>query len=246
MVMRTLLLALLISSVLANGVRGASPWTVRSGPPATRLLELYSSEGCSSCPPADTWLAGLRQDPGLWKSFVPVEFHVDYWNRLGWTDRFSRDSFTARQHAYAHAWGSDSVYTPGFVLAGQEWKHSATLPPVANTPEVGVLEATQTDPTHFRVSFRAPKPGTDWRVHAARLGNGLASQVQAGENRGRTLRHEFVALELTEAPLDSVKGAVLELRLPTAAKAASYSVAFWITRGNSPTPIQAVGGDLPQ
>ena len=90
----------------------AEPARFTSGPAQTALIELFSSEGCSSCPPAERWLGSLRTEPGLWRGFVPVAFHVDYWNRLGWPDRFSTREFTAREYDYAAAWHSDSVYTP--------------------------------------------------------------------------------------------------------------------------------------
>src|SRR5580693_7997010 len=80
----------------------------------TSLLELYTSEGCSSCPPAETWLSRLKASPGLWGDFVPVAFHVDYWDYLGWRDPWAKSEFSNRQRAYAARWHSQSVYTPGF------------------------------------------------------------------------------------------------------------------------------------
>ena len=112
--MRLLLLSVLLASpaVCAPSVAGFS-----SGrKPALNLLELYSSEGCSSCPPAEAWLGNLRETPGLWRDFVPVAFHVNYWDRLGWPDRFASKAFTDREYVYASAWGSGTVYTPCFVL----------------------------------------------------------------------------------------------------------------------------------
>ena len=82
-----------------------------SGPQQTVLVELYTSEGCSSCPPAEAWMSRLQGDPGLWKKFVPIAFHVDYWDRLGWRDRFSSRNWTERQSRYAALWQSESVYT---------------------------------------------------------------------------------------------------------------------------------------
>jgi hypothetical protein len=73
------------------------------------LLELFTSEGCSSCPPADAWVSKLKTSPDLWKSVVPVVFHVDYWNGLGWPDRFSSRANTERQQHYSAAWHTDSV-----------------------------------------------------------------------------------------------------------------------------------------
>ncbi|MDB4793761.1 DUF1223 domain-containing protein, partial [Methylacidiphilales bacterium] len=73
----------------------------KSNIPTASLIELYSSEGCSSCPPAEAWVNDLKSAPELWKSIFPVVFHVDYWDGLGWPDRFSRADYTQRQRNYA-------------------------------------------------------------------------------------------------------------------------------------------------
>src|SRR5580698_1073863 len=99
-----------------NNVRFQSP------PTQTALLELYTSEGCSSCPPAEDWLNRLKSSPGLWTDFVPLAFHVDYWDRLGWSDPWASTSFSDRQRSYTKLWRGHSLYTPGFVLNGKEWR----------------------------------------------------------------------------------------------------------------------------
>src|SRR5271156_4139860 len=134
---KTLLVAgrlTLLALTLGFGVSAAqtlaqTPTEFRSGETQNHLLELFSSEGCSSCPPADAWLASLRGSSDLWKKFVPVEFHVDYWNRLGWTDRLSKSVFTERQQSYAREWANSNVYTPGFVLDGLEWRPAGNTAP---------------------------------------------------------------------------------------------------------------------
>src|SRR2546423_1193112 len=83
----------------------AANHSFESGAARVALLELYTSEGCSSCPPADAWLTRLKGSPDLWRKFVPVAFHVQYWDRLGWRDRLGDPRFAERQSAYAHAWG---------------------------------------------------------------------------------------------------------------------------------------------
>jgi hypothetical protein len=100
----------------------AAPFSFKSGENQAALVELYTSEGCSSCPPAEAWLSRLKDGPGLWKEFVPVAFHVDYWDYLGWRDKWSAEAFSARQRAYASAWHNDNIYTPGFILNGSEWR----------------------------------------------------------------------------------------------------------------------------
>src|SRR2546430_7383511 len=105
-----------------------------SGPQKVHLLELFTSEGCSSCPPAEAWLSKLKSDPRLWKDFVPLAFHVDYWDRLGWRDPFAAKEWTARQYRYSATWKNESVYTPGFILDGREWTNRSLPPPAAEKP----------------------------------------------------------------------------------------------------------------
>ena len=109
-------------AILFSGFSLAQPQVFSSGEQQTRLVELYTSEGCSSCPPADRWLTRFKTRPDLWTVYVPVAFHVDYWNYLGWADRFSRKAHTRRQARYKRQGGVNSVYTPGFVINGYEWR----------------------------------------------------------------------------------------------------------------------------
>ncbi len=167
-----------------------------SGPARVALVELYTSEGCSSCPPAERWLGELRTAPGLWRDFVPVAWHVDYWNRLGWPDRFSTKEFTARQYAVAAAWRSDSVYTPCFVRDGAEWRGRKDVPARAGSmTAAGELSVVIGADGRCRAEFASAAKGA-LTLHIAVLGGGFASKVTAGENRGETLRHEFVALSM--------------------------------------------------
>ena len=87
MIKLTAFISLIATAAIANHATAAS-LTLSSQEQRTTLIELYTSEGCSSCPPADRWLSRLKDDPRLWKQIVPLAFHVDYWNYLGWRDRF--------------------------------------------------------------------------------------------------------------------------------------------------------------
>jgi len=151
-----------VGLVALRAACAAEPSRFTSEPARVSLIELYTSEGCSSCPPAERWLGGLRSDPGLWKTFVPVAFHVDYWNRLGWPDRFSNRDFTQRQYAYAEGWSGGSVYTPCFVRDGAEWH--ARGPVEVSGGAAGVLTATydgrRSAPSSRRQPARKPQtPG---------------------------------------------------------------------------------------
>lgn len=227
----------------------ASEWSIESGVKKNSLIELYSSEGCSSCPPADKWLASLKGHPRLWKDFVPVEFHVDYWNRLGWIDTFSHQNFTRRQRQYANQWGERTVYTPAFVLNGSSWKLGEQKIPSEKSKDVGVLKAKKIKSGTFHVQFQPKKKGNGFKLNGALLGNGLATEVSAGENNGKILRHEFVALNFVSVPFKkTAQGYEAEISLSqvskSQAKPKSHSVVFWVSRGFDLTPIQVVGGDL--
>ncbi len=223
----------------------ATPHEFVSGPTRTHLLELFTSEGCSSCPPAEAWLATLRPQPGLWRQFVPIAWHVDYWDRLGWKDRFASKSNTARQYAYAEAWHSASVYTPCFALNGQEWRDRSW--PSASRESVGELRAIF-DAGKVTVRF-APTPGKDnrprtYEAHATLLAMGVTSRVTAGENSGRNLQHHFVAaLPAQNAPLKNGE-AQFELPPVNDPGPTALALAVWITAPAEPTPIQATGGPL--
>ena len=232
---------LLIPFVLLAAVATGSPQKFSSRENRTHLIELYSSEGCSSCPPAEKWLGGLRGTPGLWRDFVPMAFHVNYWDQLGWRDRLAQPEFTPRQHAYASSWRSDTVYTPEFVLDGQEWRSPfSRTPPSLSAEKTGILKVEYENDGRCRVAF-AGAMGDE--VHIALLGGGIVSDVRAGENQGRQLSHEFVVLALRAALL---KDGVAELSLPPMVNngVTRHALAVWVTRQGELTPLQATGGWL--
>ena len=244
---RTTAFRLLVMVTLLWTTRlGATPLSFESGPRKTHLLELFTSEGCSSCPPAEAWVSGLKDRAGLWRDFVPVAFHVDYWDRLGWRDPFASKAWTARQYEYAKRWHRNGVYTPGFVLDGREWTNPSV--PVAATESPGTLTLALLDGARVAASFR-PVTGDNRKpleLHVARLGFGFTSHVKAGENRGRQLRHDFVVLALDTAKLVDGKA---ELTLGDAPREpdaiARGAIGAWVTEPGYPEPIQAVGGWVP-
>jgi hypothetical protein len=209
-----------------------------SGPTQTHLLELYTSEGCSSCPPAEERLSNFRSNPDLWTQIVPVAFHVDYWNGLGWPDRFSSPAFTQRQQDYASGWGGDSVYTPEFVLDGREFQGGEISPPSGSA---GNLTATLKPAGDLTIHYDpASSASSTYEVHVATLGMGIESDVRAGENGGRRLHHDFLVLHLLFHPIDpAIESATVSLPADGA-----KALAIWITRPGSQVPIQAAGGSL--
>ena len=230
-------LALWSAQLLAAGV------SFSAGPAQTALIELYTSEGCSSCPPAEDWLSNLREDDGLWRDFVPVAFHVDYWDHLGWKDPYASQVFTRRQYALASAWGSNSVYTPCFVRNGLEWRPRNSE---GRGRSVGILMLSRIGLGRWRVEFEPTDTPPKLQAHVALLAGGIVTQVRGGENAGRQLAHEFVAFALRDVVLAQAAPGrfAAEVDLPTAAPAGAsrLAIAAWVTPAYALEPLQAVGG----
>lgn len=236
-------------SGLAAALGASAETVIRSGPQRVTLIELYTSEGCSSCPPAEDWLSALRGDPALWRAFVPIAFHVAYWDRLGWRDPFASKTYSERQYKYADAWHAQSVYTPCFVKEGSEWLPAGASPDLTGAKiNPGVLTLTWRGSGKVRVDFAAGE-GIDpakLEAHVALLHGGIVSPVKAGENAGRTLRHEFVVVALQSAELTraAAGSGFAELALPVDHATGDRAVAAWITSRDSLVPVQAAGGWL--
>lgn len=223
-------------------------WQSSSGDARVPVLELYTSEGCSSCPPADRWFSALTTRPGLWDEFVPVVFHVDYWDYIGWKDRFAKPEFGDRQRRYAREGGVDVVYTPGVMLNGQEWRQwrrgDVSIPAGPGKP--GKLSAVlQSGSLHVRF---APSAGdaSDFVANVAVLSFDRVSDVAAGENRGRRLQTDFVVESLRTSRLahrdGNYHGEVRDVG-PVDGDG-RRAIAVWIARPGSLAPLQATGGWL--
>jgi len=242
---------LFITACLLAPAAAATADEVRfaSGAERVALIELYTSEGCSSCPPADRWLSGLRDDAGLWTRFTPAAFHVDYWNYIGWTDRFATARYSDRQRRHASDGNTGGVYTPGFVTNGREWRgffSGRALDPAH--PVVGDLVTTVAG-EQVVIEFEPAAPvAKPLDIHVALLGMGLETDVGAGENRGRTLKHDFVVLDLVTSRLEIDDEAhVGRLALPASDLAGrDTALVAWVTESGSLVPLQSVGGYLPR
>ena len=239
-------MAVLIVLLCCGPLAAASEFS--SGPERVALLELYTSEGCSSCPPADRWVSGLKNDQRLWRDVVPVAFHVDYWDGLGWKDRFAARRYSERQRDYARYGALGTVYTPGFVVNGGEWRGWFYDPELTLNPNVpaGHLKVGVADQHVVARFVPADSAGERYQVHVAVTGSGLSTAVAAGENRGRELNHDFVVLGYDTRTMRNLDGVLTaRSRLPTSdIKPERHALAIWVTRGLDPTPVQATGGWL--
>ena len=195
---RTFFLAFLFLGFFSPLAHAVLP-VFQSGPEQVPLLELYTSEGCSSCPAADEWIAQFQNHPDLWKKFIPVAFHVTYWDRLGWKDRFGSREFDQRQKAYVESWKAWNVATPTFVLNGKNWEnwYETNRIPDSNPQQAGILSAKALDPEEYLITFKplfaVSKP---LEIHGALLGFSVSSSIQAGENVGKNKRLKSVGYSI--------------------------------------------------
>lgn len=213
----------------------------------TVLVELFTSEGCSSCPPADRLLARLASEqPVAVAEIVPLSFHVDYWDRLGWKDPFSSAAFTRRQGEYARAFGGEQIYTPQMIVAGSKEfvgsderaaRSAITAAVAASRAFVRVMKATDAEvESKIALEVSAVAAGADADVFLAITEDHLASNVSRGENAGRRLEHTAVVRELgVIGRLDAAgrfQGKPSVARDPAWKSGALYAVVFVQERGS--------------
>lgn len=178
------------------------------------LLELYTSEGCDSCPPADRRLSSYKDAGDFAGRLVPLAFHVDYWDRLGWPDRFASPRYTQRQYRMAELARSRSVYTPQFLRNGRDWRSAAgPLDGIGNAPAGAAiaLELGAAAGGQLAVGGTISGAGSGREVWLALYEHNLESRVLAGENGGKVLRHDYVVRRLI-GPLPADADGRLALR----------------------------------
>jgi hypothetical protein len=233
--MKTALLitaALLPAAVLAQTTAACNAQS-SAQPPA--LVELFTSEGCSSCPPADRWLSTLKGSSDV----IALAFHVNYWDRLGWPDRFATPANTERQHQLARTSGSSYVYTPQVLLNGRDWRDWGGGAPTRLLASPVALTLTREGQT---VTARVGPGGGRLAGYWAVLEDGHSSRVRAGENAGATLKHDHVVT--LYKPVDAwVAGDPAKqwtLALPQATAGVSRRVVFVVTDPATQRPLQAL------
>ena len=194
---------------------GATAVTVTSPSHRVALLELYTSEGCSSCPPADRFLNNLKKEGVSDKQIIPLAFHVTYWDYIGWKDRFAKPQFDSRQRDLARKKKLKTVYTPQFVLAGDDFRRYAHFSKdvnrlVSSKSKVSLsltIDSAAThnqsinsraEELHIRLSSDISKTEVkDVALYIALVENNLNSNVSDGENEGEVLQHNYVVRELS-------------------------------------------------
>ncbi|MBC7547609.1 MAG: DUF1223 domain-containing protein [Polaromonas sp.] len=181
-----------------------------SGPTITPVLELYTSEGCSSCPPADQW-ASTFKEKNKDSAVVVQAFHVGYWDYIGWVDRFAAPAYTNRQREIGMRESLRSVYTPQAVLNGKDWPRWSVGSPASVVQGAATATARtrislqQLGPDQFEASVTpvavpgSPATAASWSAYWTVTEHGHNSKVKAGENAGEFLKHDFVVRQYTPA-----------------------------------------------
>ncbi len=200
---------LLIISILL----GISNWLDKASEPAVSkgpvVVELFTSQGCSSCPPADRLLRELANEAGSMDMIIPLSYHVDYWNYLGWRDPFSKHEWTERQGDYVQAFGGSTMYTPQMVIQGRDELVGSRARSVrqrieqqaknkkAQQVELKVGELARSESViEADVSLMGMVPAKDYHLVAVVFQKGLSTEVPRGENAGKTLKNDFVVRNL--------------------------------------------------
>jgi hypothetical protein len=209
-----------------------------SRPQRTPVLELYTSEGCSSCPPADRWLSGLKESAAQGR-VVAQAFHVGYWDYIGWVDRFALPANTARQKELAAANHLGTIYTPQLVRNGKDWRDMESALLLRPEPAGASIRMTRSAPDLIEATVVPVQPDRPWAAYWTLTEDGHATRVRAGENAGEQLRHDFVVRQYVQAAARTGTG---QLRLHTIAadSAAPRAVNLVVVDPATREPLQAL------
>jgi len=251
---RTRLIAALMMT-LSAAPAGATTCHAESGDRRVALLELYTSEGCDSCPPADRWVSGLAErglGPGR---LVTLGFHVDYWNYLGWKDPYARAEYSVRQQAASRRNQAHVVYTPQLLLNGKDYRRGtfrediadrvSALNRIAPTARIRLKMTAGTAnllSVEGSVAVDAPERG-DARAYLALYEDNLSSAVTSGENRGKRLRHDNVVRELAGPYAVDAGGAAMlahRFKLAPGWKPADLRIAAFVQNERTGEVLQAL------
>ena len=168
------------------------------------LLELYTSEGCSSCPPADRFMSRVKRADISDQQLIPLSFHVTYWDHIGWKDRFSHPQHDARQRKLAKMNNSSEVYTPQFIMNGKDFRRHGSfdneivrINSIAAEYKLELSAELNADAIDVVLDTRRPIDSNDKAaVFIALYEHGLSSEVSDGENKGEQLHHDYVVRDL--------------------------------------------------
>jgi hypothetical protein len=247
-----------LTAMCIAGAASAQDCRAESGSRRATMVELYTSEGCSSCPPADRQLSRLAGTSGLalGRDIVPLALHVDFWDHIGWKDPFARAEFTARQRALVAANGGRTLYTPHFFVNGRELRDTSRVEAVIraqNARDAAAsiriqAKATKEGRLHIVLRVEGARPiraEAPLALHIAVTESGLDNRIAAGENRGVVLAHDHVVRHWL-GPLPITAGTASferTLQVAPAQAVKGLSVAAFVQDTRSAEVLQAVATD---
>ncbi len=238
-------------------VAEAQSLTVTSPSTTNAVIELYTSEGCSSCPPADKWISNyqpaFKADDGV----IALAFHVDYWNYLGWEDAYSKPEFTARQRFLGKINKQRTIYTPEFFVNATETRRTGKIPAkvakINSNPSAWNLTLTSSTTTstskELSLKFNAVNQANseDAELYLALYENNIVRKIGRGENKNKTLNHDFVVRDWI-GPINFKSAQEIEyahtISFPADSKVQNTGVAAILVDAKTGKTLQAVKSDL--
>ncbi|RAO10339.1 DUF1223 domain-containing protein [Micromonospora noduli] len=217
------------------------------------VVEMFTSQGCNSCPPAEELLSEIERDArDRGQNVFTLGFHVDYWDDLGWPDQFADAAYTARQEAYARAFGTRGLYTPQMVVNGtvefvgsdRRRTAAAIMSAMASTATTPLaLSIANLGNDRVMVDYRTEQPPERAVLQVAVVERDLTSEIARGENAGRTLRQDNVVRAFRSVGLDAERGQV-ELATPPGLDPGSASVVGYVQENGERAIVGATAIDL--
>jgi hypothetical protein len=231
---RTLPAALTLVCAIADANAAC---TASSSGERPHLVELYTSEGCDSCPPAERWMSTLLKHADL----IGLEFHVDYWDSSDWRDPFSEHAYTVRQQALAKRGNRGQIYTPQVWLDGRVWsnwpKGSPPTPP-DTAPPVLRMSSDGGEPLKVQIDSDPAGEKSNYKIYAALTENGLSEHIRGGENRGKTLSHDEVVRSFS-GPF-ALPHADAEIKIPPKVDTSKAAVVAFVQDESDGSVVQAL------
>jgi hypothetical protein len=243
----------LCAIMFASNAIAQSQCSAVSGPHTNALVELYTSEGCSSCPPADQWLTHLKNQSSQSGNIVPIALHVDYWDYIGWKDNFANPTFAKRQREMAASGHARGVYTPQLAINGQDthsWLSDARFKSEVSSinrmpakAEIRLTVNAQTDKSvQVSTNIKTAEAGP-LVYYLALQENNLQSTVNAGENRGELLHHDYVVRQWLgpfKVSADGKTSVSHEIQLQSAWKQSDLSMVAFVQNPATGKILQAL------
>jgi hypothetical protein len=233
--------------LLASAAGPGAVCEAQAGAAAPTVVELYTSEGCSSCPPADRWLSTLKPQPGV----IALAFHVDYWDRLGWPDRFASPAYTQRQQQWQQRTGARFVYTPQVLRSGADWRgwssgqSPSRVVDAATAPRLSLRrdgDQVTADLGATAGAAAATRYSGFWAV----VEDGFESQVKSGENQGSLLHHDHVVRRYVPvAPWPAHQARSFSFTAPATTPGHPQRVVFVVEAAEHGQPVQALSLSCP-